>query len=153
MTCPRCYAEFESGPGICPECGVRLLHNTAGLMKTSAVMIATAAEKGFYRSVRDVPEGLRQELLRVTTGENCGTIVIADRAGKEQLTQTVARRDAVKGRIAKVPASGVATNRPAGSAWLLSRPGLWARSWVFWAGIALLCGSAGVVAAVFTLRW
>jgi hypothetical protein len=127
---------------------VELLRNVSGMMRTSAVMIAAAGEKGFYRSVRDVPDGLRQQLLRVTAGENSGTIVIADKAGKEQLTQIVARRGGLaktaKSLPGQVPSSG-----PAGRAGL-SFLGL---SWIVWAGICLIVGSAGVVAAVFTLRW
>jgi hypothetical protein len=150
MTCPKCYAEFESGPGVCPECGVQLLRNVSGLVKTSAIMISAAGEKGFYRSVRDVPEGLRQQLLRVTAGENAGTIVIADQAGKEQLTQIVARRDAAAGR----PAKAVSAAAPVAAGLWGPRGGLGKllRSWVFWAGVALVAGSAGVVTAVFTLR-
>jgi hypothetical protein len=147
MTCPKCYAEFESGPGVCPECGVQLLRNVSGMVKTSAVMISAAGEKGFYRSVRDVPEGLRQQLLRVTAGENAGTIVIADQAGKEQLTQIVARRDAAAGRPAKA-AAAAPDPVPVGSRGL---PRV-LRSWVFWAGVALVMGSAGIVTAVFTMR-
>lgn len=148
MTCPKCYAEFDSGPGACPECGVQLLRNVSGLVKTSAVMISAAGEKGFYRSVRDVPEGLRQQLLRVTAGENAGTIVIADQAGKEQLTQIVARRDAAAGRPAKAVEAKAAEPAAAGQSGL---PRM-LRSWVFWAGVALVMGSAGIVTAVFTMR-
>jgi hypothetical protein len=62
-------------------------------MKTSAVMIAAAGERGFYRSVQEVPEPLRTQLIRTTSSANSGTIVIADRAGKEQITQIAGRRE------------------------------------------------------------
>src|SRR5580658_1076828 len=94
MTCPRCHSEFETADSVCPECGVRLLRNVSGVMKTSAVMIAAQGERGFYRSVQDVPEPLRTQLIETTTSSNSGIIVIADRAGKEQLTQVMARREA-----------------------------------------------------------
>src|ERR1700693_1054684 len=99
MTCPKCNYEmpdsgFDNTDGFCPECGVRLLRNVSGVMKTSAVMIAARGERGFYRSVQDVPEPLRTQLLETTTSANSGIIVIADRAGKEQLTQVMARREA-----------------------------------------------------------
>src|ERR1700685_3989165 len=94
MTCPRCHSEFETSDSVCPECGVRLLRNISGVMKTSAVMIAAQGERGFYRSVRDVPEPLRTQLIETTTSPNSGIIVIADRAGKAQLTQVMARREA-----------------------------------------------------------
>jgi hypothetical protein len=156
MTCPRCYAEFDRGPGACPDCGVQLLRNVSGMMKTSAVMISAAGEQGFYNSVQEVPEPLRQQLLRVTASENSGTIVIADRAGKEQLTQVVARRESTGGRpaaAAKVPIESaqytgfsLRGNPFPGHSFL----GL---SWIVWAGIFLACGSAGVVAAVFAIHW
>lgn len=99
MTCPKCHTEIERSEverfdGVCPECGVRLVRNVSGVMKTSAVMIAARGESGFYRSVQDVPEPLRTQLIETTTSQNSGIIVIADKAGKEQLTQVMARRQA-----------------------------------------------------------
>jgi hypothetical protein len=152
MTCPRCYAEFDPGPGACPDCGVQLLRNVSGMMKTSAVMISAAGEQGFYNSVQEVPEPLRQQLLRVTASENSGTIVIADRAGKEQLTQVVARRESTSGR----PAAPAEPAQSAGASFRgNSFPGqsFLGLSWIVWAGIFLACGSAGVVAAMFAIHW
>jgi len=93
MTCPRCHADFETRSSSCPECGVRLVRNVSGVMKTSAVMIAVAGEQGFYRSVQEVPEPLRSQLIETTSSANSGTIVIADRAGKDQITQVMGRRE------------------------------------------------------------
>lgn len=156
MTCPRCFAEFQSGKGDCPECGVRLLRNVSGMLKTSAVMISAAGEEGFYSSVQDVPEPLRRELLRATASENAGTIVIADRAGKEQLTQIVARREmgrsAGKSRESQSPNSSRSESTPSASSFTGASSFL-GLSWIVWAGAALLLGSAGVVAAVFTIHW
>src|SRR5580704_15009718 len=98
MTCPKCHSEFETAAGACPECGVRLLRNVSGVMKTSAVMIAARGESSFYHSVHDVPEPLRTQLLETTGSRNSGTIVIADRAGKEQLTQALSRRESRRER-------------------------------------------------------
>ena len=106
MTCPKCYAEFESGARSCPECGLHLIHSVSGDVKTSSVMIAAGEEQSFYRSVQEVPEPLRSRLLESTQGANSGTIVIADRAGKEQITQVIARRANARERKA-----GRATNR------------------------------------------
>jgi hypothetical protein len=151
MTCPRCYAEFQSRQGDCPECGVRLLRSVSGMLKTSAVMISAAGEDGFYHSVQDVPERLRQELLRATASENAGTIVIADRAGKEQLTQIVSRRETAKAAAGKPRVAGPKVSNTSGSAAPASS--FLGLSWIVWAGAALLLGSAGVVAAVFTIHW
>ena len=96
MTCPRCYAEFEPGSRRVSRMRRAVAAERFGNDEDfGGDDLGGRAEKGFYRSVRDVPEGLRQQLLRVTAGENSGTIVIADQAGKEQLTQIVARREAL----------------------------------------------------------
>jgi len=154
MTCPRCSAELEAGPGLCPECGAEVLQNVAGVLKTSAVMISAAGERGFYRSVQDVPEPLRRQLLQVTSSENAGTIVIADRAGREQLTQIVARRESARRQSAAIgaaePCSGKAPASPVSIAAASSLLGI---SWIVWAGAGLLLGSAAVIAAVFTIHW
>lgn len=104
MMCPRCHTRIgpdsnESegrGPGVrsCPECGARLHATVTGFLKTSAVMISADGEEVFYNSVREVPEPLRRKLMESTSSENSATIVIADRAGKEQLTQVFGRRQA-----------------------------------------------------------
>jgi hypothetical protein len=121
------------------------MRNVSGVMKTSAVMIAARGERGFYRSVQDVPEPLRTQLLETTTSSNSGVIVIADRAGKEQLTQVLARRegDAVdqprnpaplKPEIAALP---VAVRLP----------------WLAWAGFILVLALSAICFAVFQMHW
>lgn len=145
MTCPKCHSEFSGEAGICPECGVSLLRNVSGVMKTSVVMISAGGERGFYRSVQDVPEALRKQLLETTTSLNSGTIVIADRAGKEQITQVLARREAnsepdpppqtVETEIEPTP---VRAHRVA---------------WLAWAGMALVLVLAVIFALFFELHW
>ena len=56
-----------------------------GLIRTSSVLIASGDCHAVYASVHDVPERLRQRLEASTTGRNSGTIVIADRRGKEEI--------------------------------------------------------------------
>ena len=145
MTCPKCHSEFNGDAGMCPECGVSLLRNVSGVMKTSVVMISAGGERGFYRSVQDVPEPLRKQLLETTTSHNSGTIVIADRAGKEQITQVLARRDAspepdplpptVEAEVEAVP---VPAHRVA---------------WLAWAGMALVLVLAVIFALFFEFHW
>jgi hypothetical protein len=136
MTCPRCETEFDAGPGRCPRCGTQLVRNVSGVMKTSAVMIASGDEHGFYRSVQDVPEPLRTQLIEITNGSNSGTIVIADRAGKEQITRVIARRDRAPERTAK-PAGFNPLHLP----------------WIAWAGALLVLAAAGIITAVFVTHW
>jgi hypothetical protein len=144
MTCPRCFADFEPGTNKCPECGVQFVHNVSGVMKTSAVMIAAAGEQGFYRSVQEVPEPLRTQLLEITTSSNSGTIVIADRAGKEQITQVIGRRQAAARERAPV-----APESPAKREWPARFLGL---SWILWAGVVLLLGASGIIVGVFAIH-
>lgn len=142
MTCPKCHSEFETEGSVCPECGIRLLRSVSGVMKTSAVMIAARGERGFYNSVHEVPEPLRTQLLETTGSRNAGTIVIADRAGKEQLTQAMSRRES---RREESPAKQPDAEAPEARL----RPRL---QWIAWAGLGLVLAAATAVAALFYLR-
>jgi hypothetical protein len=57
----------------------------SGVMKTSAVMVASGGSRFVYGSIREVPEPLRTQVIRSTSGRNSGTILIADRRGKEEI--------------------------------------------------------------------
>lgn len=149
MTCPRCHSEFGNTDGVCPECGVRLLRNVSGVMKTSAVLIAAGGERGFYRSVQDVPEPLRTQLIETTTSSNSGIIVIADRAGKEQLTQVMARRETT--REEKQP-----DHRPVTEVAVSDQPSLSPITnlpWLAWAGLVAVLGLVAILFAVFYIDW
>ena len=148
MTCPRCHSEFGSSDAVCPECGVRLLRNVSGVMKTSAVMISAQGERGFYRSVQDVPEPLRTQLIETTTSQNSGIIVIADRAGKEQLTQVMARREA--GREA-TEATQERTREAAVSESKL--PSVARLPWLAWAGFIAVLAMAAILFEIFRTDW
>jgi hypothetical protein len=148
MTCPRCHSDFEGSANLCPECGLRLVRNVSGVMKTSAVLIAAQGEHGFYRSVQDVPEPLRTQLIETTTSRNSGTIVIADRAGKEQLTQVLARRENGREEIAE---SAIIDAEPRDEQKLVRRSlGL---PWLAWGGFVLVLLVAAVIYALFQYRW
>lgn len=150
MTCPNCHAEFEPSPAECPQCGIQLLRNVSGIIKTSAVMIAARGEQGFYHSVQDVPEPLRTQLIETTGSSNAGTIVIADRAGKEQITQVMARREA----RAKTSGSPAPKALPSVSErQSIPRFDYLRRNWLAWAGFVLVLALAGIVSALFGLRW
>lgn len=144
-TCPRCSNAFAGS--VCPECGAEVVRRVSGTLRTSAVLISSGHETGFYRSLQDVPESLREKLLEATGGENAGTIVIADQAGKEQLTQVVARRSSAfgfSGALAAAQAHRTPPPRP--------RHSLFGLSWVVWAGVALAAASVALIAAVFLIR-
>jgi hypothetical protein len=153
MICPHCHAEFEASPAACPQCGVRLLRSISGIVKTSAVMIAARGERGFYHSVQDVPEPLRTQLIETTGSPDAGTIVIADRAGKDQITQGLARREA-RANASGAAASTATASVPARWRGLRRLSAAYLRkNWLAWAGFVLVLALAGVAAALFDLRW
>lgn len=137
MTCPRCDADFEYA-AVCPECGTRVSRVVSGVLKTSAVLISAGRDREFYGSVQEVPEPLRTQLIQVTAGRNAGTIVIADRAGRERLTEVLGRRHG-SGRGALAEAS--------------EHRLFLGYSWIAWAGVALGLGALGAIAAVFAIHW
>jgi hypothetical protein len=150
MICPHCQSQFETAPATCPECGIRIVRRISGIVRTSTVMIAAGEESNFYRSVQDVPETLRRQLIETTNSENSGMIVIADRAGKEQWTEIVARRGARPAEAASVEPVAVC---PAET---LSAPvrGLAGLSWAAWAGVMLFLAAAALIASAFQIvRW
>ncbi len=105
----------------------------SGIVKTSAILIASADVQAMYASVREVPEPLRKRLVECTTGRNSGTIVIADRRGKEEIERTTG--------FERVP---LAHSLPASSY------AKWRRVWPALA--ALIVGAAGAWLA-FVIRW
>ena len=138
MICPHCHFEFETRVDNCPECGIRIVRRISGIVKTSTVMIATGSKHTFYRSVQDVPESLRRQLIETTNSENSGMIVIADRAGKERWTEVVAHRESEQLRTAAV------TEDPA-----VPAHGFAGLSWAAWAGILLFLAAGAMIASVF----
>jgi len=142
MTCPRCHSEVKEAESACPECGIRLLRNVSGVMKTSAVLIAAGGERGFYRSVQEVPEPLRTQLIEITTSQNSGVIVIADKAGKEQLTQVLARREAAA-EVAEVEPEPVEAS-PVPAA--LRVP------WLAWAGFLIVLVLSAIIFARLEMK-
>lgn len=145
MTCPRCHSDFEHAHGVCPECGVRLLRQITGVVKTSGVMIAAGEAHRFYRSVQDVPEPLRKQLIETTAGSNSGTILVADRGGREQLSRMMARREAAP---RSSPASPQIESGAGPEESETSRV-----SWLAWCGFLLVLVIAGILAMLFGLHW
>lgn len=133
MTCPRCRIELIAGTKLCPSCGVSIVQTVSGVMKTSAVLISAGDEEGFYRSVQDVPQPLRQKLIDTTTGRNSHTILIADRAGREQLSQALYQSN-----------QDVPSENPARKRRLV---------FLAWMGVALVLTIAALFAAYFPMRW
>jgi hypothetical protein len=58
-------------------------------LKTSTIFVSTGRHMRVYRSVEDMPETVRRELTRSTTGAHSATILIADRRGREELVRAI----------------------------------------------------------------
>jgi hypothetical protein len=142
MICPHCEFEFDRPADRCPECGIRIVRKISGIVKTSTVMIAAGNENNFYRSLQEVPEPLRRQLIETTNSENSGMIVIADRAGKEQWTEIVAHREAQQA-LTVTPEPVVAVEESGTPA--RDFAGL---SWSAWAGILLFLAAVAMIASV-----
>jgi hypothetical protein len=82
MTCPHCHRNFEGG--FCPRCGA-----VKGIVKTSTILISSGEKQNVYRSVEEVPDSLKQQLIKSTSGLNSATIVIADREGRKEIAKAI----------------------------------------------------------------
>jgi len=156
VTCPKCHSTIDPAQKLCPECGARLYRNISGVIRTSAVMISADGEDRFFHSVQEVPERLRKRLMDSTAGDNSGTIVIADRAGKEQLTQALARRESARQQAARsfadlaLPETQLPPLEPAAT----EKPSAIARlPWIAWVGFFLVLAAAAGISAFFGTRW
>ena len=84
MMCPECNQNFDSSSGACPRCGP-----LKGVVKTSTILISAGETRTVYRSVEDVPDQLKKQLLSSTNGLNSATIVIADRQGRKEIARAI----------------------------------------------------------------
>lgn len=130
MTCPRCHEELGKA-SVCPECGMRFMRQVSGIIKTSAVLISTRDDEGFYSSLRDVPVLLRHRLEEATNGANSGTILIADKGGRERILARAAGLD----REAEVTPEVVETSTPP--------------VWAVWVGVFLLILATVIIVLVW----
>ena len=88
MTCRRCRKTIEEFETRCPHCG-DVNEKAAGMFQTSTVLISASGREQVYRSVEDVPSGLRTRLLKSTNGANSATILIADRRGRQEIAKAM----------------------------------------------------------------
>ncbi|MDP9115215.1 MAG: hypothetical protein M3O20_16220 [Acidobacteriota bacterium] len=58
-------------------------------VKTSTIFIAKSGGTQVYRSVAEIPDGLRKELEESTNSFNSATILIADRRGREEIVKAL----------------------------------------------------------------
>lgn len=60
--------------------------------KSSTIFITNGEKTDVYRSLGDVPPGLRKKLQESTQGINSATILIADKRGREELVRALQGR-------------------------------------------------------------
>jgi hypothetical protein len=93
--------------------------------RSSTIFIAAGGdETRVYRSVEDVPVGLRRKLKHSTGGTNSATILIADKRGREELVRALQGQpsqvqcrlaDTIRSRQVSEVISDTKKQRPAGS--------------------------------------
>ena len=88
MTCRRCHKKIDDFETRCPHCG-DVNENASGMFQTSTVLISTSGTDQVFRSVDEVPAGLRTRLLKSTNGANSATILIADRRGRQEIAKAM----------------------------------------------------------------
>ncbi|MEO8593115.1 MAG: hypothetical protein ABI759_07330 [Candidatus Solibacter sp.] len=86
--CRRCRKKIEEFETRCPHCG-DVNEQASGMFQTSTVLISTSGSEQVYRSVEEVPAGLRTRLLKSTNGANSATILIADRRGRQEIAKAM----------------------------------------------------------------
>jgi hypothetical protein len=88
MTCRRCRKKIDDFETRCPHCG-DVNEAASGMFQTSTVLISTSGTDRVFRSVDEVPAGLRTRLLKSTNGANSATILIADRRGRQEIAKAM----------------------------------------------------------------
>ena len=88
MKCRHCRKALAEEDAACPHCGAP---NPAakGMYQSSTVLISAGGADLVYRSVEEVPASLRTKLLESTNGGNSGTILIADRRGRREISKAM----------------------------------------------------------------
>jgi hypothetical protein len=59
--------------------------------KTSTILVSTGKRTRVFRSIEDMPEGLRKRVTENIVGPNSRTLVVADRRGREYLLKLLNR--------------------------------------------------------------
>jgi hypothetical protein len=90
MVCRRCGEKGAvDSAGFCEECAQREVALSSGVVKTSTIVVAAGEDTTVYRSVKEIPPELRRQLRRATNSVNSGTILIADKRGREQIARAM----------------------------------------------------------------
>lgn len=98
MLCPNCNRPLPDGSNHCPGCGAGPSARQSGVMKTSTILIASEGASGVFHSMEELPDSLRQKLLKSTNGLNAATILIADRRGREEIAKAIRKLSSFRQR-------------------------------------------------------
>lgn len=81
--------------------------------RTSTIFIARGEQTHVYRSVEEIPPVLRRKLQQTTRGINSGTILIADRRGRQELLRALqGQRPRIEHRLAEAVGTAETERRP-----------------------------------------
>ena len=58
-------------------------------IRQSTILIAAGRRTRVYSSLEQVPAGLKRQLIDSTSGSNSATILLADRAGREEIVRAL----------------------------------------------------------------
>jgi hypothetical protein len=58
-------------------------------IRTSTILVGLKTKTEVYRSLKELPPRLRKKLIESTSGSNSGTILIADRGGRDEIVRSV----------------------------------------------------------------
>ncbi len=58
-------------------------------IRQSTILIASGDRTSVYSSLDQVPAGLKRKLMNSTSGSNSATILLADRAGREEIVRAL----------------------------------------------------------------
>jgi hypothetical protein len=102
MKCGYCGGALELPAKVCPHCGQ---DPGSGVYQTSAVLIGAGKRHSVYPSVAELPPRLRTRLMKSTSGPNAGTIIIADRRGREEISKALRHKpgNPEKAPVLRVP--------------------------------------------------
>ena len=75
-------------------------------IRTSTILVGLKTKTEVYRSLKELPPRLRKKLIESTSGSNSGTILIADRGGRDEIVRSVqGRPSGVQTRVGATVAS------------------------------------------------
>lgn len=58
-------------------------------IRQSTILISAGKRTSVYSSLEQVPAGLKRQLIHSTSGSNSATILLADRAGREEIVRAL----------------------------------------------------------------